>query len=109
MPRLSSLAPRVVLAVLPLAGCTLVQAHMCSDGEYPTWRPDGPGATCFADGEEPTAGYVRYPAGDVPDLLDDDYQPLQRYPELKPWAREYVAWLDAGATGEPPPMPAVTG
>lgn len=97
----------LVLAGSTLSGCNLIEEHMCSDGEYPVWRPDGPGAACFADGEQPTPGYVAYPPGDVPDLVDDNYQPLQRYPELKPWAKDYIAWQKGGAEGDPPPMPSV--
>lgn len=111
MSRSTTWRRAAAVALLPvvasLSGCLGWEEHMCNDGEYPTWRPDGPGATCFADSEQPTQGYVRYPAGDVPDLVDDDYRPPKRYPQLEPWVTEYVAWQDAGAEGSPPGMPPV--
>ena len=105
-----SLRPLLVSAacalVLPLSSCGWTE-HICSEGDYPTWRPDGPGATCYPEGKDPAPGYVRYPAGDVPDALEDSYRPLRRYPELRPWAKEYVAWLEDGHRGDPPVMPDV--
>ena len=83
------------------------EEHICSDGEYPTWRPDGPGAACFQDGSDPQRGYVAYPEGDVPALLEDSYEPLSRYPALKPWVREYVTWQKSAGTEPPPAMPEV--
>jgi len=103
---LSTVVPTLLASVL-LTGCDPFEEHMCSEGEYPTWRPDGPGAACFADGTEPKPGYVAYPEGDVPDLLADEYAPLERYPELAPWAKKYVTWQKAGAQGDPPLMPDV--
>ena len=100
-------AALLLLSTLTLTGCQLYVEDMCADGQLPAWRPDGPGKSCFQDGAQPTPGYVGYPEGDVPETTEDDYEPLERYPELKPWAQEYVAWQEAGAEGEPPAMPSV--
>jgi hypothetical protein len=82
--------------------------HMCSEGFYPTWRPAGTGGDCVRNGRAPQVGYVAYPASDVPDLEQDRYAPLRRYPELEPWAEEYRRWVREGHHGPPPPMPSVS-
>lgn len=107
MRRLASrLAGLAMLVSVGLASCAW-EEHMCSDGEYPAWRPDGPGGACFRDGRDPKPGYVSYPEGDVPELVADDYRPLRRYPELRSWAKEYVAWQEGGQRSDPPRMPDV--
>ena len=56
-----------------LSGCTLQDA-MCSSGEYPVKAVRSTtGGTCVPDGEEPPAGYVRYPQGKVPEHVDDKW------------------------------------
>ena len=56
-----------------LSGCSLQDA-MCSSGEYPVKAVRSTtGGACVPDGEEPPAGYVRYPEGKVPKHVDDEW------------------------------------
>ncbi|WP_218122294.1 SCO0607 family lipoprotein [Blastococcus aurantiacus] len=72
--------PRTVVTVLALAaalgasGCS-PQERVCSSGEYPvrTVESTDGGMACVPDGEEPPAGYERFPAGEVPEFVDDVY------------------------------------
>ncbi|MFC3736363.1 SCO0607 family lipoprotein [Paractinoplanes deccanensis] len=69
--------PGVVLAAvamaagLLMAGC-LDQA-ICRNGEYPAAQVGNTGRTCVPDGQEPPAGYVRYPPGQEPQRTDDEW------------------------------------
>jgi hypothetical protein len=47
---------------------------MCESDEYPVQAVGAPGSgMCVTKGDEPAAGYVRYPAGEVPQLVDDKW------------------------------------
>lgn len=62
-----------LLGMLMLSGCT-IQDAMCGGGEYPVKTVDSTsGGTCVKKGEEPPAGYVRYPAGKVPEKVGDEW------------------------------------
>ena len=64
----------LVLTVLGTGGCSF-QERVCRSGEYPvrTVDPTDAGLACAPDGEEPPAGYERFPAGEVPEYVDDVY------------------------------------
>ena len=48
--------------------------RICDDGEYPVMGAANPaGGMCVPNGEEPPGGYVRYPAGKVPQHVDDKW------------------------------------
>jgi hypothetical protein len=59
-------------AVLLLAACGFQEA-ICRSGEYPVMQVGGTGRQCVADGEEPPAGFRRYPAGQEPKHVDDKW------------------------------------
>ncbi len=74
--------PPLLAALLLLAagysGCSDFEIHesICSKGEEPTWAVTNAfGAVCVRDGEEPQAGFARYPRGRVPVWINppDDY------------------------------------
>lgn len=47
---------------------------ICSSGEYPVAAVRSTtGRACVADGQEPPAGFVRFPAGKVPQHVDDEW------------------------------------
>lgn len=58
-------------AALGMAGCA--PDAICRDGEYPVVQVGGTGRTCVADDEEPPAGFTRFPAGQEPGQVDDDW------------------------------------
>lgn len=57
---------------LLLVACTFRDA-ICRSGEYPVMQVGGSGRQCVADGEEPPAGFRRYPAGQEPKHVDDEW------------------------------------
>lgn len=68
----------VVLTLAGLSGALLVGCmsgdRICRSGEYPVKHVGTTtGRTCVPDGEEPPAGYVRYPAGKVPKHVGDKW------------------------------------
>ncbi|MGW0999700.1 SCO0607 family lipoprotein [Streptomyces sp. NPDC002520] len=62
-------------AVVALTGCSALkyQEDVCSRGKYPVMQVNGPGGDCVANGDEPPAGYARYPEGKVPQQVDDKW------------------------------------
>ncbi|MEU8760135.1 hypothetical protein [Streptomyces sp. NPDC048659] len=62
-------------ATVVLTGCAgfSYTEKTCSDGEYPVLTVGGTGSACVPDGEQPPAGYVRYPEGKVPQEVDDTW------------------------------------
>ncbi|MFG3039236.1 SCO0607 family lipoprotein [Streptomyces sp. NPDC048330] len=62
-------------AVMALSGCAGVEYRedICSGGEYPVLSVGGTGSACVRDGEEPPAGFVRYPQGKVPEQVGDEW------------------------------------
>jgi hypothetical protein len=66
------LAGLAVGANLLLAGC--FPDAICSNGFYPVKQVNVTGGrACVRDGDEPQSGYVRYPAGKVPQHVDDEW------------------------------------
>ncbi|WP_306215583.1 SCO0607 family lipoprotein [Actinoplanes sp. RD1] len=68
---------RILLAstmvLLTLSGCWGPDA-MCGNGEYPVKAVNSTtGGACVPDGEEPPAGYVRYPEGKTPTHVGDKW------------------------------------
>jgi hypothetical protein len=60
-------------AALLSGGCSLQDA-ICGGGDYPVKLADSAtGTTCVPDGQDPPAGYVRYPAGKVPKKVGDKW------------------------------------
>lgn len=57
------------------AGCSVdLRDYECSSDEYPVQAVGaGSGSACVTKGEEPPAGYVRYPAGQVPQRVGDKW------------------------------------
>ena len=67
--------PAVLFAVLATAvtGCS-IRERICASGQYPVKAVGNTtGRTCVPDGAEPPEGYVRYPAGQVPRYVDDEW------------------------------------
>ncbi|MFC5800157.1 SCO0607 family lipoprotein [Streptomyces formicae] len=62
-------------AVVVLTGCSGLEYRedVCSEGEYPVLTVGGTGSACVSDGEEPPAGFTRYPEGKVPQQVDDKW------------------------------------
>ena len=64
----------IVATALSTSGCSS-RERVCSSGEYPVRTVDASdaGLACAPDGEEPPPGYERFPAGEVPEYVDDVY------------------------------------
>ena len=63
----------LLATVAAVAGCSFKE-RICRSGEYPVKAVGSTtGRTCVRDGQDPPAGYVRYPAGKVPEHLDDEW------------------------------------
>ncbi|MEU1535985.1 SCO0607 family lipoprotein [Streptomyces fagopyri] len=59
---------------LATACSTDIRDHMCEAGEYPVASVgSSSGGACVGNGKQPPAGYVRYPAGKVPQHVDDKW------------------------------------
>ncbi|MFG3658628.1 SCO0607 family lipoprotein [Streptomyces sp. NPDC047706] len=66
-------------AVVALTGCSLeYREDICMSDEYPVLTVNGTGSACVSKGEEPPAGYVRYPEGKVPRQVDDEWDVYRR-------------------------------
>ncbi|WP_338673813.1 hypothetical protein V1460_12495 [Streptomyces sp. SCSIO 30461] len=73
--RLAAAVLTSVAAVVALTGCSgwEYREYVCSRGEYPVLSVGGTGSACVSDGEEPPAGYARYPQGKVPQEVGDTW------------------------------------
>ena len=60
-----------VCAVLLLAGC--VPDAICGSDDYPVLQVGGTGRQCLPEGQEPPAGWARYPPGQEPKHVDDKW------------------------------------
>ncbi|WP_411977123.1 SCO0607 family lipoprotein [Streptomyces solicathayae] len=62
-------------AAVALTGCAAFEYRedICNSGEYPVQSVGGTGSACVSDEQEPPAGYVRYPAGKVPEQVGDKW------------------------------------
>ena len=71
--RIPSAAVVLLLAVLPATGCD-GRERVCRSSEYPVKAVGNrTGAACVPAGREPPAGYVRYPAGQEPVHVGDEW------------------------------------
>ncbi|WP_432967510.1 SCO0607 family lipoprotein [Dactylosporangium sp. CA-233914] len=71
--RIRFAAAVMVVFLLPIAACDM-RERVCRDGEYPVKAVGNrTGAACVAKGLEPPAGYVRYPSGQEPVHVDDEW------------------------------------
>jgi hypothetical protein len=72
--RIRSISAALLLAAaLPLAACDL-REKVCGGGAYPAKAVGNKtGATCVTEGQDPPAGYVRYPARKEPVYVDDEW------------------------------------
>jgi hypothetical protein len=60
------------IATAFLASGRVSQDAICDSGQYPVKAAGGTtGQACQADGHQPPAGFVRYPAGKVPQHVGD--------------------------------------
>jgi hypothetical protein len=66
------LATAALAATLLTAGCWYSEA-ICRGGEYPVAAVGSTGRACAGEGQEPPAGYVRYPAGQEPRKVGDEW------------------------------------
>jgi hypothetical protein len=62
----------VLAATLAAGGCSLNEA-ICGGDQYPVAAVGSTGRDCVPKGEEPPAGYVRFPAGKVPKHVGDEW------------------------------------
>jgi hypothetical protein len=65
--------PTAGLFVAALVVACGFQDAICGSGEYPVQQIDNTGRQCVAKGEEPPAGWTRYPAGQEPKRVDDEW------------------------------------
>jgi hypothetical protein len=72
---LYGLALAIGMTAVLASGCSLSFAdRICDDGEYTVMAAANPAVgACVPNGEEPPGGYVRYPAGKVPQHVDDKW------------------------------------
>lgn len=76
--RRAALATVLAGVVLIASGCS-IRERICSSGEYPVKAVGNKtGRTCVPDGQDPPAGYVRYPEGKVPRYVDDTWDQYWR-------------------------------
>jgi hypothetical protein len=69
---LSVLAMAGIAAVFLSTGCSA--DPVCDTGQYPIKAVGGTvGQACQADGTQPSAGFVRYPKGKVPQHVGDKW------------------------------------
>ncbi|GAA2376830.1 SCO0607 family lipoprotein [Dactylosporangium salmoneum] len=67
------LALLLATALLPAAGCH-VRERICGSDSYPAKAVGNTtGRTCVPDGQDPPAGYVRYPKDKQPVYVDDQW------------------------------------
>ncbi|MEU4105699.1 hypothetical protein AB0F16_34880 [Streptomyces tanashiensis] len=70
---LTGLAAAGLGLALLLTGCAS-QERVCGSGRYPVKAVgNNDGQDCVADGQEPPEGWVRYPAGQVPEYVGDEW------------------------------------
>lgn len=67
----TSLAVVALAATMSITGCG--GDAICGGDDYPVTTIGSTGRTCVTAGQEPPAGYVRFPAGKVPRHVDDEW------------------------------------
>lgn len=77
--RLAGMRTISVTTLAAVLGLSLLTAGcaadaVCGSGSYPVKAVGNPtGQDCVPEGEDPPAGYVRYPAGKVPERVGDKW------------------------------------
>jgi len=71
-----AIAAAAACAVLMLGGCG--QDAICGSGDYPVLQVGGTGRQCLTKGQDPPAGWSRYPAGQAPEHVDDKWDVFWR-------------------------------
>ena len=56
---------------LLLSGCA--QDAICRSGEYPVLQTGGTGRQCVPKDQDPPSGWARFPAGQEPKRVDDEW------------------------------------
>lgn len=74
--------PIVAAAALLLGGCG--PDAICGSGDYPVLQTGGTGRQCIPQGQEPPSGWARYPAGQEPKHVDDEWDVYWRTHTLDP-------------------------
>jgi len=92
---------RILLAVTAVAaslmtGACSFEESICSSGNYATLSPEG-GSACVKDGEEPPAGWFRYPAGKQPQHVDDKWDIYWRDHRIDKTGKEITAGTSPGS------------
>jgi hypothetical protein len=64
-------AVAALAATMSTAGCGA--DAICGGTDYPAAAVNSTGRACFHAGQEPPAGYVRYPPGQVPQHVGDKW------------------------------------
>ncbi|MBU2666919.1 hypothetical protein KOI35_25740 [Actinoplanes bogorensis] len=54
-----------------LSGC--MQDAICGSDDYPVLQTGGTGRQCVPKNEEPPAGFARFPSGQEPKHVDDEW------------------------------------
>jgi hypothetical protein len=81
----------LLAGMLLVGGCSIRDA-MCRSGEYPVKAVHSTtGGACVKNGEDPPAGYVRYPAGKVPKHVGDEWDKYWSEHELDERGNEVAA------------------
>lgn len=70
------MAAAACAAALLLGGCT--QDAICGSGDYPVLQTGGTGRQCIPKGQDPPAGWSRYPSGQEPKHVDDSWDVFWR-------------------------------
>ena len=59
------------VAALLVGGCA--PEAICRSAEYPAQQIGGTGRQCVPQGQDPPSGWARYPAGQEPRHVDDEW------------------------------------
>lgn len=79
--RVTMFAIAGLLAAPLVGGCTFRDA-ICGSDDYPVLQVDGTGRQCVPKGDEPPAGFTRFPAGKEPKHVDDEWDVYWRTHKL---------------------------
>ncbi|MBL7255708.1 SCO0607 family lipoprotein [Paractinoplanes lichenicola] len=58
-------------AALLLGGC--MKDAICGSDDYPVLQTGGSGRQCVPKDQEPPSGFTRFPEGQVPEHVDDEW------------------------------------
>jgi hypothetical protein len=71
------LAVLIVLAAALTGGCD-TRESICPADSYPVIHVNGTGRSCVKKSEEPSPGFTRFPRGQAPQYVDDDWDKYWR-------------------------------